>query len=196
MPTTRLRRRRLARPGLSHAQLAWLRDGDPTSDLSLDLDVMEFNRFIWLSGSHGDDPDKPLRDGSAGPRALWAQYGEAILAEQISEFPGRRPNGWWRFQDREPRQRLGGIGTPEFEVLGIVPRYVLGVPADWVKKWEIQYCGEGFAGVLIDPDDPPIYESQAAYLDRHNLFVPGERRRLTEADFEPELITDILDFGN
>jgi hypothetical protein len=45
-----------------------------------------------------------------------------------------------------------------------------------------------FAGVAIDPDDPPAYESQAAYLERHDLFLPGERRRLRKADCEPERV--------
>lgn len=40
----------------------------------------------------------------------------------------------------------------------------------------------------IDPDDPPVFESEAAYLKRLNLFMPGEEARLTEADFAAELI--------
>jgi hypothetical protein len=44
------------------------------------------------------------------------------------------------------------------------------------------------SGVAIDPDNPPIYESQASYLERHGLFLPGERRRLKPADFEPERV--------
>lgn len=37
-----------------------------------------------------------------------------------------------------------------------------------------------------DPAKPALFESQAAYLDRHGLFLPGERKRLKAADFEPE----------
>jgi hypothetical protein len=31
-------------------------------------------------------------------------------------------------------------------------------------------------------------ESEATYLERHGLLLPGERRRLTAEDFEPELV--------
>jgi hypothetical protein len=30
----------------------------------------------------------------------------------------------------------------------------------------------------FNPSDPPVYEAQASYLDRHGLFLRGERRRL------------------
>jgi hypothetical protein len=45
-------------------------------------------------------------------------------------------------------------------------------------------CSYGIPDVWrgIDKDDPPIFESQAAYLKRHGLFLAGEERR---ADFEP-----------
>lgn len=44
--------------------------------------------------------------------------------------------------------------------------------------------GHIFKGVAIDDRDPPRYESEAAYLDRHGLFLPGERKRLKKADWE------------
>jgi hypothetical protein len=37
----------------------------------------------------------------------------------------------------------------------------------------------------IDEDDPPIFESQAAYLKRNGLLLAGEGRR---CDFEPVTI--------
>ena len=40
-----------------------------------------------------------------------------------------------------------------------------------------------FTGVSLDPRNPPVFDSQAAYLDRHGLFLPGERKRLGKADF-------------
>ena len=46
-----------------------------------------------------------------------------------------------------------------------------------------------FEGLPPDPNDPPKFESQAAYLKRHGLLEPGEERRLNPADFEPEIIT-------
>ena len=42
-----------------------------------------------------------------------------------------------------------------------------------------------FAGVAIDADDPPMFESEASYLDRLGLFLPGEKKRLKKADWDP-----------
>jgi hypothetical protein len=38
------------------------------------------------------------------------------------------------------------------------------------------------------PTIPRATKSQAAYLERHGLFLPGERRRLRKAAFEPEAV--------
>jgi hypothetical protein len=81
------------------------------------------------------------------------------------------PGCFWDGKLAEPRKRLGGVGTPSHEAYDIVPLYSLGIPNLWVE---------------IDPENPPIFESQAAYLERHGLFLPGERKRLTRRDFEPE----------
>ena len=133
---------------------------------------------------------------------------DEILAAWTADAPGTRPSFWWKFDAPrqplgtfpgcfwdgklpEPRRRLGGIGTPSHECLAYKPHYDYGLPAHWVKKWESDYYNsEGdFEGVAIDPENPPKYESEAAYLERHALFLPGEKKRLQKADFEPELIT-------
>ena len=49
---------------------------------------------------------------------------------------------------------------------------------------------EPFRGVAIDPADPPVFESQAAYLKRHGLFLRGEERRLPVDAFEPEVVVE------
>lgn len=111
------------------------------------------------------------------------------------------PQAWNRSEEgTEPRLRVGGIGTP-----GLSARYRLGVPTDWIKPWEADYYNgrlvsvrgepigteytEGhFEGVPPDPLDPPRFESQATYLVRHGLLLPGERARLKAAAFKPETI--------
>ena len=40
----------------------------------------------------------------------------------------------------------------------------------------------------VDPEDPPVFESEATYLDRHGLLTAAERRRLRVADYEPVVI--------
>ena len=149
---------------------------------------------------------------------LWAEMGEGIVAEWVAKRPGTRPSCWWQWSAPRaddhchrpggmpvPRLRLGGIGTPRSEVLNIVPRLHFGLPIDWVSAWEADYyngraldihgnrIGTGyeeghFKGVPPDPNDPPCYESQAAYLKRHGLLLPGEPKRLSAQDFQPDCV--------
>lgn len=115
-------------------------------------------------------------------RAAWNQIKDELLAGWIEELPGTRPFHWWRFSDPEPRRRLGGIGQPLHEVSAYVENYEYGLLSDWVTS---DWRGKG---VPIDPQNPPVFESEAAYLRRLGLLLPGEFERLTEADFEPEMI--------
>ena len=122
---------------------------------------------------------------------LWADLGADITAQWAKDHPGTRPSAWWRFsaprgpyvyQDsrrgalalEEPRRRVGGVGTPAYETLAYVPRFGFGIPVDWADDRSGQ--------------DPPTFESEAAYLERHGLLTAAERRRLKAADFEPESI--------
>jgi len=137
---------------------------------------------------------------------LWRDHGAEITAQWAAEYPGTRPSLWWRYDAPrwnpparhvgwcyvpnlpEPRQRLGGIGTPEYEVLAVSPRWPYGIPLGWVTAFQAKYYGPDFKGVPIDPNDPPTYESQAAYLKRYGLLLPGET--LSDDDFEPETVTN------
>jgi hypothetical protein len=163
-----------------------------------------------------------------GSKALWDRAAEEILHDWIAQRPGRRPRFWWHFTAPrisqaefekhpqwtgawfvarlcEPRSRLGGIGTPIYEVLSYVPEFEYGIPAHWVSEWEERYYSgrakdihgnlfgaelheRDFRGRAIDPADPPRFESQAVYLERHGLLFPDEKRRLKPMDFQPEAI--------
>src|SRR6266446_2372480 len=131
--------------------------------------------------------------------ALWAAHSERIVAEHVALYPGTRPARWWKYQAVEPRRRLGGVGTPASDVLAYVPAFQSGLPSVWITPRQVKYytgtavdihgnpIGNNFAssefkGVAIDPGDPPTFESQAAYLKRHSLFLAGEERRLKKAD--------------
>jgi hypothetical protein len=73
-----------------------------------------------------------------------------------------------------------------------VPRFDCAVPKDFVTAEDVEWHrneGEDFSGKPLDPNDPPAYESQASYLDRHKLLTPAERRRLRKKDFEPEIVS-------
>jgi hypothetical protein len=110
------------------------------------------------------------------------------------------------------RRRLGGVGMPKFEAFNHTPSFEFGVPIGWVNRFEVRYYNgreqrdvhgellkpqfkEGdFAGIAPDPAHPPTYESEAAYLKRHNLLLPGEPKRLRKQDFEPEVL-EVYVFG-
>lgn len=153
---------------------------------------------------------------------LWRLHGEAITAEMAERNPGKRLTCWWKWSapvcndegmpvDRprtyiEPtvRMRLGGTGT----YWKNWPCH-LGIPIQWHSEWEVEYYNgravdvhgkpigttfsEGyFKGAAPDPNDMPVYESQAAFLARLGLLLPGEADRLTEPDYAPE----VLDWEN
>ena len=101
---------------------------------------------------------------------------------------------------------LGGVGTPAADVLAYKPIFRFGLPAVWISPSQVKYYSgvavdiRGnpiggklaiFKGVSIDPGNPPQFESQAAYLKRHGLFLAGEERRLKKADWEAETIFGI-----
>lgn len=141
---------------------------------------------------------------------LWNKQKPAIMRTWLRQHSGRRPFAWWRFDAPEPRRRLGGTGTPWHECLAAIqmPMYERGLPVNWLSGFQAQYYrGEAvnihgepvgrsrhdgtprkpddFKGVAPDPTDPPLFESEAAYLDRLGLLTDEERDKLTPADFEP-----------
>jgi hypothetical protein len=141
---------------------------------------------------------------------LWAEHGTASTAAFAKANPGKRSEAWWIAAAPEPRRRLGGAGVPCFTALNYIEHRSLGVPCSWVQPDDWRYYNgqlRDIAGELIDngyklgdfrfapvnPNDPPAYESQAAYLRRLGLLLPGELKRLTDRDFEPELLVDAIE---
>lgn len=188
MPTKRTRRTRNRKPDIDPLLWAYLSDQPPP-------DGSKSFASLWF------DHDE------ATIERWWRQYSEEILARWAEEQPGTRPTQWWRHdaprwlptdeRDKgacyvstlpEPRRRLGGTGTPSHEVLAYVPHWPLGLPLTYVEKSDVEIYGRRFKGVPIDPDDPPTYEAQATYLERHELLLPGECERLADTDFEPEQV--------
>jgi hypothetical protein len=160
---------RAPRPGrerrapLDPETLRWLLNGERPDNFEL-----------FLMDGLGDAPNSSLR-------ALWANVGATVIEVYASAHPGRRPWAWWRLAAPEMRRRLGGRGAPASEVLAYVPTFEHGIPSDW----DDEECD-------FDRTDPPAFESQATYLRRLGLLLPGEARRLKAADFEPEKV-EVLD---
>lgn len=191
----------------------------------------------WLikyltTGERPQGKDKPFAEGAhecwtleGNAKKLTAAWGNnkaGILLEWKKNSPGTRPWSWWAFDAPrwkqkfkawfdgalpEPRERLGGIGTPNYEVLAYAPHFKFGIPASFVDQFSVDYyngrardikgelipCNhkEGdFMGVAIDTADPPAYESEASYLKRHGLLTKTEAARLSATDFEPVLIIE------
>ena len=128
-------------------------------------------------------------------RQHWQRHGPALLDEWIAARPGSRPWAWWevaapRWQPADqpasvrqitwldvcdPRRRVSGTGVPSYEIGALLPRVPHGLPSRVVE---------------VDSSDPPTYESEAAYLERHRLFQSGERRRVRASAWEPVAIVD------
>jgi len=117
----------------------------------------------------------------ATQRLFWEQYCDAVVAHHIKRHPGTRPKMWWRLSSPGPRRRVGGIGTPLHECSSYALNLEYGVPTDWRTAGDYLLR----AGTPISDTDPPLYESEAAYLRRHDLFRHGERSRLSRRSYEP-----------
>ena len=183
MPTKRIPISRFS-TALNAAQLAFLH-GSPLPD---DVGPVEFVEYAVLTAGHRAADDMPLQ-GRPNARQLWEEHGAAVLAVWIGAKPGTRPPGWWKIEAPQPRLRLGGIGEP-----WTLRDMWLGVPAIWSRP--VRGDLHGAREPAFDPGNPPIYESEAAYLRRLDLLRRGEARRLTPADFKPQPITQVFDFGN
>ena len=138
-------------------------------------------------------------------RGAWVELRGEILDAFVDENPGMRPWAWWQFDAPraplgvfrgwldgklpEPRLRLGGTGTPSHEVLNYVPAFSFGLPEAWITDEDVATWPR-LAGHAIDPNDPPTFEAEAAYLQRNGLLSTIEARH---ADFAPETIIFLED---
>jgi len=104
-------------------------------------------------------------------QALWLAHRQEVLAHWIPLRPGTRPSSWWRFEMPLMREQLGGKGKE-------------GSGGSWCGLPRSWWLG-GFSYV-----DPPIFESQAAFLLRNNLLPAAERGRLDNIDFMPTPIPE------
>lgn len=150
-------------------------------------------RAIWEE--HRDEilSDWTRKNPCARPWAWWTCDAPRWTRKFGAWFDGTLP---------EPRRRLGGVGDPAFEHLAYVPEFESGLPVSWVTKFDEEYYNgrrrdvngniiptkykDGdFSGKAINPENPPCFESIAAYLLRHNLLTPFELKHLEK---HPELL--------
>jgi hypothetical protein len=160
---------------------AWLND-EPVSK-----DDHEANwEVLMLEGGHMN-----AHGGEDKLRDLWKGVREDVLARWAVDHPGTRPSLWWELEAprqalgtwpgcffdgklQEPRKRLGGTGKAPWDAgLAYVPSFRCGVPSYWDSFSE---------------EDPPVFESQAAYLKRQGLLTAAEKRKLKPSDYRPEVL--------
>lgn len=151
--------------------------------------VSETVYFLLTGELSPDATDRFLNNRRDEHQTLWENAKGTVLERFIKQHPGCRPWAWWRFDSPEPRQRVGGTGSPSYECMGFAPAFSFGLPTSWpsVVNVELELCKKSD---VPDPDDPPVYESQAAYLQRHGLLTSAEIKWLTKhpAALQPEPI--------
>ena len=178
MPTKRrsiLRRRNFELSPFLQNQMS---DAFPDSSLDDAIDpILEFN---LTCPTLFPDIAKPL----------WKKHGPAIVEAWIGQHPGSRPNWWWIFGPGGPhiRARLGGSGHLQSEFLAYHQDFEYGIPTGWVNHFHEKHFPE-LRGKAIDPADPPAFESEAAYLQRHGLLTAEEKKILEK---HPELLAPEL----
>lgn len=126
-----------------------------------------------LHGNHdGEDRERMQAD--------WERHRDALLAEWISVEPGTRPYAWWTFDAPERRRRIDGKPHPfdnperKARIESDRKRYPNSA-SDPCKLWY------GRPGVLMTLDDfEAKYETEADYLRRLGLLLPGEEEMIAE----------------
>lgn len=125
-------------------------------------------------------------------QSVWNEHKGEILEKWIKEYPGFRPFAWWKFESPEIRKRIGGTGLPSWEAGNSVKSiFYKGIPSDWSCVISGKIILRNF-----DIEDPPCYESEASYLQRHKFLTSAEEKYLIDFPeaFEPEAITEVMDF--
>lgn len=165
-------------------------------------------RHFLLTGEELDECNKFLANNEARQSKAWLATEKELVKEWSATRPCTRPASWWKFSETpprwtderykdywcygkisEPRKRIDdGPGTTQSEMSGSCPNFNCGVPVDWilVQGWsdEVQ------PGDVVDINNPPIFESQAAYLERNNLLTAKEKKWLAKNQqaLEPEVV--------
>jgi hypothetical protein len=100
---------------------------------------------------------------AAQETTYWAAIEEQALEVWTTYSPGSRPPLWWQLSAPTLRQLEGGLYTV---ISGCNRCHETGIA--YITEWQ---------------DDPPQVESQAAFLDRVAMWLPGERARVPAEAF-------------
>jgi hypothetical protein len=115
--------------------------------------------------------EKVLPLAGRGEREAWERWGRDALAVWVKDNPGTRPLFWWRRVAQECRRVKPSREFYIREDQGR-PGNVRGLPLVWSQRdGEMLFSGK----VMV--------ESEASYLKRLGLLLPGEGRRLKASDY-------------
>lgn len=138
-------------------------------------DIPEAHIEYLLDGDYGSDMDKFLFAGDReAVRSAWEAVRDEMLLAFVRESPGTRPWAWWEFDAPGRRARLDGGKDGEDKGMA----FKLGVPDFAYRHSYGPYATGGSFS----------FESQAAFLRRCELLLPGEERKIPAAAFAPEVI--------
>jgi len=96
-------------------------------------------------------------------QGAWLAIATDAVMAWVEVHPGSRPPAWWEWSAPELRALVGGSYTA---IVGAGRCHPNGIP--YIANWEY---------------DEPRVESEPAFLDRFDLWVPGERRRVAPEAF-------------
>jgi hypothetical protein len=100
-------------------------------------------------------------------KAAWHRHSGEILTAWVAVYPGSRPWGWWRYDAPGPRTCVEGVDYMDTNL----PESI-----SWRANFGRPTCPldrpAGAATTRI------VFESEAAFLNRHGLLLPGEAMRL------------------
>jgi hypothetical protein len=117
----------------------------------------------YLNGYKGKGRRALLFGGDESLTAYpWEEAKKELLPAWIGEHPCSRPWAFWEWDSPGPRRRVGGTGRHSEH-----NSFNYGIPG---KAWWRD----------VAPKDPPRYESEAQFLQRHNLLNTAEKKHLAE----------------
>ncbi len=112
-------------------------------------------------------------------RDAWSAIGRELTAQWVETAPGSRPWGWWAFQARERRRCTNGVHPFDNPARQVRVREIAARPDTRASySDDLHSLTFGVPAVLLSGDFEATFESEADYLTRRDLFLPGERERL------------------
>lgn len=117
-------------------------------------------------------------DRTFNPHEIWEKHKEQFLPMFVRKHPGKRPCPWWLFEAPEQRRLKSGGYDEKWQK--VVDDY----GDEWAEPiksehWRLDYGKPGlfeyFDDDLNEIEDLREFESQAEYLKRLDILLPGEK---------------------